>query len=398
MSLLGFGRQSRDLGDTSTQLVPPRSRSVGNTTISADSALRHSAVWACLRLRADLMSTIPIKSFRQVGDIQVTVPPTPFLLDPAGDGFGDCDWRYSSQIELDRSGNTFGVITARDGFGLPAQVELAANSKVVVRGTGPRITGYTIGGKQYDPQDVWHERQFTVAGVPLGLSPIAYGAMTIATHLSAQQFALDWFTNGAMPSGTLKNTAKTITGDQAIVVKNRYKAAVQNRDIFVTGADWEFDMAEIKANESQFLDTMKFSILDVARFLGVPGDMIDADAGSTAKITYANITQRNLQLLIMNLGPAIVRRERALSRALPAPRFVQFDTDALLRMDNQTRNAMLLSMTGGRPILTPDEARAQNNLPPFTAAQLEELSAIEASKTPSAPAGTPVQEGQGSAV
>ena len=55
---------------------------------------------------------------------------------------------------------------------------------------------------------------------------------------------------------------------------------------------------------------------------------------SNCAITYANISQRNLQFLIMHLGPAVGRREDAFSRKLVSnPRYVKLNTDALLRMD-----------------------------------------------------------------
>jgi len=366
----------RDLGDTSAQLTPPRTRSVGSVSVSADTALRHSAVWACLRLRADLISTLPVDVYRNMtidGDqVQVEAASTPFLADPAGSGFGINDWLYAGQFDLDRVGNSFGVIHARDAMGYPALVELAPYSQVRVHGRGPKITQVSIHGTKYDYADVWHERQFPVSGVPLGLSVIAYAAMSIGSYLSAQQFAVDWFTNGAIPAGKLKNINKTISPKEARIAKERYKAAVGNRDIFVHGADWEYDMISVAANESQFLESMRYGVLDVARFFGVPGDLIDAEAQSSAKISYANITQRNLQLLVMNLGPAIIRRENALSKTLPRPRFVKLNTNAFLRMDPQNRAAMLGGQVTNR-VLAPSEARALDNRMPFTEDQLAEF-------------------------
>lgn len=369
----------RDLGDTSTQLIPPRSRSYGSTTVSADTAMRSSAVWACVRLRADLISTLPLLTYRNVGGSEVTMPNTAFLNDPAGDGFGIEDWLYSSQTDLDRSGNAFGLILARDSLGLPAVVELAPLATVSIVGHGPRITGYRIGGKPYDPRDVWHERQFTVPGIPLGLSAIAYAAMSIGGYLSAQQFGLDWFANGSIPAGRLKNIAKTINPAEAATAKERYKAAVANRDLFVHGSDWEYDAIQITANESQFIESMSYGIQDIARFFGVPGDMIDAPAMSSAKITYANITQRNLQMLVMNLGPTVIRRERALSNATPKPRRVKLDTDAFLRLDPQTLATVLNSRVEARN-LAPSEARSTYNQLPFTEDQYAEFDRLFGAK------------------
>lgn len=388
MSLL-FSK--RDLGDTPNNLIPSRSKQAGSVVVTQDSALRHSAVWACLRLRADLVSTTPLCAYRQVGKLQTEIPPTPLLVDPSGDNTGIEDWLYSSQIDLDRAGNTFGLITARDGSGYPAVIELQPMASVTVRGSGGKIVDYRIGTKTYSPVDIWHERQFTLPGFPLGLSPISYAAATIGNYLSAQQFGLDWFSGGAVPTGHLKNTAKVVDPGEADILKTRFKATQQARDVFVSGNDWEFNPMTVSANESQFLETMQYGINDVARFMGVPGDMIDAPTMSSAKITYANITQRNLQVLVINLGPTFIRREKAFSRALPRPRFVKFDTDSLLRMDTQTRQAMFAAQAAGR-LRAPSELRAQDNLPPFTEDQLAEFDRLYGSRTVP-PAVTPAPNG-----
>ena len=376
MSLL-FGKRSAD----AASLIPARfSRTAGKVNVTADAAMRHSAVWACLRLRADLISTMPVDVFRKVGDYQVEVGKPPVLVEPGGSRVGIKEWLYSTQVELDRYGNAFGIVTARNGLGLPARIDLvpAADVSVVARGT--EILHYRIAGVEYDPFDVWHEKQFTLPGLPVGLNPTAYAASSIGGYLSAQQFALDWFGSGAAPSGVLRNTEKNVVKDIAQAAKEQFKAATENRDIFVTGKDWEFSFLNVPASETAFMDQMKFGIGDAARFYGVPGDMIDAEV-STGSITYANVTQRNLQLLIINVGPAVVRREEALSRVTPKPQFVKLNTDALLRMDPQAVITSLKTEIDAR-ILTPTEARALRNRAPLTDEQVAEFAALFPTKAP----------------
>lgn len=373
MSLLFSGQpqqRSANLSATLRALGLHVRGSSNMPVVNADTALRHSAVWACLRLRADLISMMPIDAYRYAGGVQVEVAKPPLLVTP--DGRGVEEWMYSTQFDLDRYGNCFGLITERDGAGLPRRIDLVPAGEVSVRATGAKVVSYSVAGKSYDPDQVWHERQFTAAGLPVGLSPIQYGAWSIGTYLSAQEFALDWFSSDAAPTGHLRNTLKpTVDTKEAAVVKERWKNAVQSRDVFVTGRDWEYTMNAIPASSVMFLDEMKFGIADVCRFLGVPGDMIDAET-STGSVTYANVTQRNLQLLIMNIGPAINRREKALSRALPAPRFVNLNTDAVLRMDPQTRADVLGKQVKDR-LLVPSEARALDNRQPFTDADYAEF-------------------------
>lgn len=372
MSLL-WGRQSRAL--TATDLVAERvALRTGSSYVSADKALRHSAVWAARRLRADLISTMPVDVYRKVNGVQVEMPKPSILVTP--DGTADVtEWLYSSQFDLDGIGNAFGLITQRDSMNLPSRIELLPSSDVTVQVRGGRVKAYLVGGEEFAPERIWHERQFTVSGSPVGLSPLAYAAMSLSGYLSAQEFAAAWFSGGATPAAHLKNVKKELKPGEADAIKARFKASMETGGVFVSGADWDYNMLSAKAAESGLIDQLKFGIGDAARFFGVPGDMIDAEV-SSGSITYANVTQRNLQLLIINIGPAVVRRERALSALLPRPRFVKFNTGALLRMDLKSRYEAHAIATGRRPFMVPSEARDFEDLPPFTPAQLEELALI----------------------
>lgn len=377
---------------TADQYIPIRSTSTpGLVNVTADSAMRVSAVWACLRLRADLISTMPLNVYRQVGDIAVQVPTPPVLVEPGGQRVCIDEWMYSTQIDLDRVGNTFGLITAVDGYGFPARIDLVQSSSVTVKVRRGELWKIAIDGVNYDPSRIWHEKQFTGSGLHVGLSPVAYAAYTLGQYLSVQEFALSWFGNGGVPAGHLKNTAKTFTPQEAATTKDRFKVAVQNRDVFVSGADWDYDMIQAEDQGSAWLDAQKFGVQDACRFFGVPGDMVDA-SGSDSHITYANITQRNLQFLITNLGPAITRRESALSRMVPSARSVRINSQALLRMDPLALTTMLAAKINSRT-LTVTEARELDNMPPLTAAQIAEFVALfGAPKTTIPPVSAPQEK------
>lgn len=358
-------------GQTAGEVIPARPGIGGGAAaVTQETALRHSAVWACLRLRANLISTMPVDLYRKVDGIQVEVPKPAVLVTPGGDEVEMPEWMYSSQFDLDRSGNSVGLITARDGLNLPARIELVPSSDVSVRMRKGKKT-YRIAGTTYEPSEVWHEKQYTVPGLPVGLSPVAYAAWAISEYLSIQQFAMDWFRNGAIPSAHLKNTAKTLTPDQADTAKTRFKAAVQSRDIFVTGNDWDYDMIQAEQAGADWIAAKSFGIGDIARFFDCPSDLIDASV-SGSSVTYANMTQRNLQFLVMSLGPAVSRRENALSRLSSRPRFVKLNRNALLAMDPQTQASVISTRITSRT-LAPSEARALYDQAPFTEQQLAEF-------------------------
>jgi HK97 family phage portal protein len=309
---------------------------------------------------------MPVDLYRKVNGVQVEVPKPPVLVNPGGERVDMLEWMYSSQVDLDRAGNCFGLITARDGLGFPARIELVPFGDVSVRMKDGQLS-YRIGGTRYEPSEVWHEKQYTLSGLPVGLSPLAYAAWSIGEYLSIQQFALDWFGTGAVPSAHLKNTSKTLAPKETEEIKRRFKAAVRNRDLFVTGNDWEYDMIQAEAAGADWIEAKRFGIGDIARFFDCPSDLIDASV-SGSSVTYANMTQRNLQFLIMSLGPAVTRRESALTTLSSRPRFVKLNRNALLAMDPQTRASVFKTQIDSRT-LTPDEARALDDRAPLSEEQ-----------------------------
>lgn len=347
----------------------------GAAFVGREQALRHSAWWAGLRLRASLISTFPVDVYRKVNGIQVEMSKPPILVTPGGERWRYINWMYASQVDLDQTGNAIGLITEVNALGLPARIDLQPIGLcTVIQRRGEKRLIYKIDGKEYDESKVWHERQYVVSGLEVGLSPLAYASYTLSEYLSIQDFALDWFGTGGVPKARLKNTARTFNDKEAGIVKDRFKASVQNGDLFVHDSQWEYDFMQAEAMGMEWLEARNASAIDIARYLDVPGDIIEA-AATGSSITYASISQRNLQLLIMHIGPTVNRREDALSTLLPKPRFIKVNTDALLRMDPETRAKVLGQRLASRQI-TPSEGRAFENLPPFTEEDLAEIEKV----------------------
>ena len=386
MGLFGPRREQRAFfGITGAQdLIPSRAlggaRQVGNQIVTDDRALRHSVVWACLRLQAGLVSTFPVDQYRDVLGIQTEYNPLPTILtDPGGTKVDIIDWMAMTQMDLARAGNTVGLIVERNSAktpyypkGLPNRIELqpAASCSYVKRRDKP--PEWRIDGKYYSPDDVYHERANVVAGLDVGLPTVLYAALSIGEGLSMQQHGLDWFSSGGIPKARMTNTAKRLSPTEIATAKQWYNDTITNGEVMVTGNDWEYQFIQAQNAGMEFIDGRKLSEAAVCRFFDTPADLVDVQASSGGSITYANITERNLQFLIYHLGPAIRRREAALSRLLPRPRYVKLNTDALLRMDPKTRQELLRSKIEAWQ-LTNTEVRALDNMSPLTAAQRAEM-------------------------
>ena len=366
-----------------------RAYRTSSSTVTAEQAMRNGVVWASMRLRADMVSQMPVDVYRRVGPILVGVDTPAVLKSPQDFAEGHPssigDWLYSSQMALDGWGNSVGIVTARDGLGFPRQIELVKPEEVAFRISGSRIIEYKINGESVPSREIWHERQHVWPGMPVGLSPITFAALTLGGALNAQRFMVDWFAGGAVPSAILRNEATTLTPIQAEQMKRRFLDSVSVGQPFTTGKDWTYEPIQAKAAESGFIEQMNYSALDLCRFFGVPGDLVDVAVQGGSSITYANVTQRNLQFLIQNLGPAVKRREEALSQLTPSPRVVKLNSSALLRMDDKTRAEVNQIRVNTRE-RTPDELRAKDDFEPLTEEQYAQFDRLFGSKnaTPAA--------------
>jgi HK97 family phage portal protein len=368
--------------DQAGALVPARGMigKHGAVMVNEDRGMRHSGVWAATRIRADLISTFPLDVLRDMGDRALEMPTAPIFYNPGGHGWTLKQWMWASQHDLDYVGNAVGLITARNGIstpyypdGLPAEIQLQ-DTRVcsLIQYKGKQF--WRIDGKIYDLKDVYHERQYPWSGTPIGLSPLVYAAASIGEYLSLQQYANNWFGNGGVPKAWMKNTVKRLGETERDAAKQWYHDTIQNGDLMVTGNDWEYNMIQAEQAGMEWLEGRRFGLGDIARFFGVPSDLIDA-AVSGQSITYANISQRNLEFLIFHLGPAVMRREEALTNLLPQPRYVKLNTKALLRLDPISQQQLLRSQLETWQI-TNDESRDLDNKAPLTAAEIERMTEI----------------------
>jgi phage portal protein BeeE len=141
-------------------------------------------------------------------------------------------------------------------------------------------------------------RAFTVPGRRLGMSVISRHATVIGQGLAASAFGLRWFLDGAHPSSILQNEDEPIVDETtAQLVKRRFMAAVRGtREPVVIGKGWKYQQIQVNAEESQFLDTQRYTAAECARIFG-PGiaEVLGYETGGS--LTYANVEQLQTDLM-----------------------------------------------------------------------------------------------------
>jgi HK97 family phage portal protein len=331
-------------------------------TVSPDQAMRLSACWACVRLLADTVSTLPVDVFRR-GEREALATTPLILVEPAA-GSPIHEHLYSVMVSLLLRGNAYGVVTARQGATLlPTQVELVNPDAVSVQVLEDGRLLYRVNGKEIDREDVWHVKAFTMPGSVMGLSPVEYARQAIGLGLAAEEFGARFFGDGATPSGLL-TTDLPIDENQAKLAQKRWEKfnGDRKRRTAFLGEKLRWQQISIRPDESQFVETMKFNVAQIARVFGVPASMIGGEEDNS--LTYATVESRAMDFLRYSLNPWLVRIEHALGRLLPRNQFVKFNTGGMLRADTKTRyETYEIALRSGA--LTVDEVRELEDRPPL---------------------------------
>jgi HK97 family phage portal protein len=345
----------------------------GGPVVGWAGALSIPAVWAAVRLRANVIASLPVGVFRDVDGVpeRITGAAVPSVLSQPSATFDMTSWLHASQVSLDMRGNAYGKIVARHPINhLPTQVELVHPDDVGLRVLSDGSLEWTFGGRRVDAFDVWHERQNEVPGSELGMSPISAAARSLGINLSALDYGSGFYSEALTPSALLSSDAP-IDEDGARIVKRRVLQTQSGREPLVLGGNWRYEQLSVNPADAMFLEVMRYGDTDVARLFDVPGELIDANT-SGSSVTYANREQRSQDLLAFRLGPAITRRERALSRLTVRGQYVKLNVASLLRGDLMTRyKSYELGLRNG--FLTLDEVRALEDRGPISAAELAAL-------------------------
>jgi HK97 family phage portal protein len=298
---------------------------VTRTVASQSIAIRSGVDLIC-----SLMSELPIHTYTGEGASRRKLPLPGNLADPGNTGYGIEDWIYTLGQSWLYRGNVIGAEVAWRPNGKASQIEIWHPDDVTVQMQGGRPVWF-LKGAEFDRQDlVMHDRANPIPGRVMGMSPIHEHATAIGTALASTKFGSQWFRDGAHPSALLVNSEAQIDALTANVVKERWMGLFRgSREPAVLGKGWDYKPISVTAEESQFLETMRYTETQCARIFG-PGvaEILGYETGHS--MTYVTVVDRRSDLLQFTLNKWLRRTERILTGLLPEPRYVRFDRDALL--------------------------------------------------------------------
>jgi HK97 family phage portal protein len=334
-----------------------------------DQALGLPALYAGTKILADDTASLPLKILQQKGDVNVPWTGPHLFQNPSVLGTS-YDWLFACMTSLTLQGNAWGLITGKDGYGLPTGIEWIPPEYVMVEQELSQLTSpldinvYAYGRRMtwFGPdKELFHVKGYGLPGRLAGVSPLMAFALTISAGQEAQRYGTDWYASGGFPPGVFQNNELEVDNEQAAIIRKMLVTTMQNRQPLVYGRDWDYTPITVPPSEAQFIDAMQLNATHIAAILDLPPNRLGGKSGDS--LTYSTVEQNQLQV-IEALRPWLVRLERSFSELLPSRRFVEFNTDALLKTDLKTQ-AEIAQIERDIGLRSVDELRALRSLPPI---------------------------------
>ena len=319
--------------------------SASGKSVTPSSAVQVSAVYACVRVIAETIASLPLHVYEATDTGSRKAPEHPLyrlLHDEPNAEMTSFVWRETMLSHLLLWGNAYCQIirTGRNKIDsiyplVPDQMEVDRDSRGSLTYTYTTREGKTYALK---PEDVLHIPGLGFDGV-VGYSPIALEKSAIGLGIAAEEYGSKFFSNGARPSGILvhPNTVKDPSALRASW-NAAFTGSANAGKVAVLEENMHFEPLTMPNNEAQFLETRKFQVNEICRIFRVPPHMI----GDLDRATFSNIEHQSISFAVHTIRPWLVRIEQAMNRALFADSekgrfYVQFNLDGLMRGDYKSR-------------------------------------------------------------
>ncbi len=336
--------------------------------VTPETALRISAVYACVTIRSQTMASLPLTVYERLaggGQREVMDHPVARLLAAPNPYQTTYDWVQQQIACLDLRGNGISLKVRQNGRVVQlvpvhpsrVQIEEFEDGAVVFRVT-------LKSGRQIPvlSEDVLHLPGLMVDG-HWGVSPIAAARDAISLATKIQKYGIS-----VLETGGAKRVLLKFPGPLSPAARENLKRSWEENGrnsaktaLLEEGGDAV--AVGMNADEAQYLETRQMSIADIARLYTVPLMLLGVHDKTSS---YASTEQFDLLFGKHTIRPICKRIEARIDRYLIAdPRyFCKFNMDALLRGDIKTRTeALWRQMQGGA--LTIDEWREMENRNPI---------------------------------
>lgn len=346
--------------------------------VDEKSALQIATVYACVRLLAETVASLPLHLYRYTdkgdGKERATDHPLYKILyrqpNPEMTSFS---FREALMTHLLLWGNAYAQIV-RDGKNgvlglyplLPENVEIdrAENGELyyIYHAYTDEVPGEHDKDILLMRDEVLHIPGLGFNGL-VGFSPIAMMKNSLGATLAVEKYGSAFFKNGAQPAGVLEHPG-VLKDPQKIRDNwmNAYGGAGNAHKVAVLEEGMQYKPISLPPEDSQFLSTREFGVEEICRIFRVPPHMVQ----DLKRATFNNIEHQSIDFVMHTIMPWLVRIEQGIIKDVLVEEeqeeyFPKFNVDGLMRGDYQSRmNGYAVGFSNG--FLSPNDIRRLENM------------------------------------
>lgn len=354
------------------------SNSATGLSVTPESAMRVTAVYRAVMLKAQTFASLPLGVFLEHEDggksLDKKHPLYHVLHDQPNQWQTSFEWREMMAGHFELRNRCYSEIIGKGGKGVDQLVPLHPDRVRPFRAPNGSIAfSYTPldGPSRIILQGEMHYLHGMIMGSDgvTPLSPISTCREAIGLALAAEEYSARLFGNGTMLGGILKMAGHLKDDPAREKLLKSWKEAYSGVSkagktaLLEDGLDWK--SLGMTPEDAQLILSRQMSISEIARLFGVPPHKL----GDLERSTNNNIEHQGIEWVTDSIRPGAVRWEQAFKRDLfygasAATHCAEFDLDGLMRGDMKSRYS---GYAVGRQWgwLNVDEVRAKESMNPL---------------------------------
>ncbi len=370
-SWFGGNANTQRAGSQQVQPAVTAHENVPNTDV--DGALQVSTVWACVTLLTDIISSLPLVTYKLNKESGREAAKGTFLYTLLHDRPNKRQtsvqfWSFVV-MNLVLRGNGYARIDRNSKGEAMALWPLSADQvEVIVADDGSLMYHYRYEQKSliYTEDDILH-----IPGMGngvVGMAALDYMRASVGLAVSAQNHTTKTFSKNARRPGILMSNS-VLTQEQRTALKQNFSDITTgaSKELYILEAQFKFDPLGMSPADIQLLESRQFAVQDLARWFGVPSVLINDNAETTS--LGSSVYEIIQAFYKLRLAPKLELIEQCIEKRVLTPNqraqglTVEFNLDAFLRASAVDRMEIHAKAVQNG-LRTRNECRAKENMPP----------------------------------
>lgn len=311
-------------------------------SVNDDTVMGLAAFTRGISLIADGIASMPLKVYEYKNGNRTEI--RSMLLDNPNPWQTPFQWKKYMAVMQSARGNAYSRII-RDRY-YKATSTIPIHPKYVKPVIVDGDLFYKIEANGHPPMvhhsDMIHWKGLCYSNAVEGISPIEYHAQSLGINLAAEKSQARSNKTSSKQFVIKGAGANKITDPQKISLKSDVQNVSNGESMgFVIPNEVDIEWLSLSPAEMQFIETRKYSAVDIARMLNIPSYLLDANESNTK----GSSEQDALNFYTFTLNPKTVDFAEELDRKLLSnpEQYHGFVFNSLLRADAKTRSEVLLN-------------------------------------------------------